>query len=258
MQISSPSKNQLVINLSQNLMRLIGLFFILLGGGMTVAMLASFELSCSYKTDADNQCQLTTNYFFFYQSTRHLQNIKQATVITKKNSKGNYNYYVALQSEHKNTRLNSMPTPSQEKCARAAAQINAFLQNSDTKTLQIDSLLPIWLKFFPMIFPVVGFFMLLLTSRITIIFNKSANQLKIQRKNLINRTETFYPLDKIEDIAIQKSYDNKGQAMYRVALIMQDNTEVPLTQAYDSLLKPKIKLAKTINDFLGLHCTFTT
>ena len=238
-------------------MRLIGLFFILLGGGMAIAMWASFELSCLCKNGAGNQCQLTTKYAFFYQSTRHIQNIKQATVVSKSNSKGDYNYYVALQSEHKEIQLNTMPTPSQEKCARAAAEINAFLHACDEKTLQIDSLLPIWLKLFPMIFPVVGFFMLLLTSRITITFNKSANHLKIQRKNLLNRTEAFYPLDKIEDIVIQKTYDNKGQAMYRVALFMQDKTEIPLTQAYDSLLKPKIKLAKAINDFLGLNCTFT-
>ncbi|ETO92715.1 hypothetical protein [Legionella oakridgensis] len=253
-------QNQLLIHLPQHAMRLIGLLFILIGVGSIWLITQSYELQCQCRPeDSTNQCRLITKRLFFSQETVLLK-LQKATVTTQRSSKGNITYHVGLLTQDGQIPLSSINgTSSQANAWAAVHQINAFLQHCQNQTLAIASLqplLPLWTTFFLLIFVGIGLFLLLLTKNVLLTFNKTTNQLKIVRKNIIQQTEEYYSLDKIHDVVIQESTTSKGQRCYRVALILNDKTEIPLNSAYDSLLKPKLKLAKVINDFLGLNGAF--
>ncbi|WP_133126859.1 hypothetical protein [Legionella nagasakiensis] len=249
--------NQLLIYLPQQLMRLIGLLFILIGGSMAWFTMQSYELQCQcHPEEPSNQCQFITKQIFFSSKTTLLNNLQKAKLTTHQTSKGNFTYNVALLTSNQQVYLSSINTSSYTHSQEAVNQINAFLQQCKNQSLHLASLHPLWLQLFLLIFPTVGLLMLLLTKTVLLNFNKTANQLKILRKNLLNQSEEHYSLNKIHDIVIQQSTTSKGQPCYRVALILDDNTEVPLTDVYDSQLNPKLKIAKAINDFLGLNLKF--
>ncbi len=256
MKIYVRSNSQLEINLPQSLARLVGFFFILIGSTMVFFLFQDFELQCLQKAKSQaNQCQLMTTYAFLYQDKMAVGSIKKAKMYARKNNKGGWNYSVVLLTDQGKILLSDESSPSKVQSQRAVDQINDYLQNSE-KTLRVASIQPLWLKFFILIFPCVGVCLFVLTKHVRVLFNKTTNQLKIIRENIFQQKEEHYPLNKIKDVVIQEERSPKGILQYRVALILEDKSVIPLTAVHDSLLTPKIRMAKAINDFLGLNLNF--
>ncbi|GGI79336.1 hypothetical protein [Legionella impletisoli] len=251
MAIRTNSTNQLILVIRQYFIRLVGLFFILIGGTIAFNVLQSYQIHCQCLDEQSRTCVLSTQKYFLNARDTPLGNLKRASVISKR-SEDNVNYNIELHSETQSLRLSSSTTPSYSKAQLVTNAINAYLVGCPTKPLNIPSIQPFWVKVFVLIFPVVGILLVFIPAKITLIFDKSKNQLNIVRTNLFKKHQEIYPLDQIKAVTIQESIGQKGRVMYRVALEFEDDTIVPITTAYDSMWSTKVKMANKIRSFLNL------
>ncbi|WP_133129517.1 cytochrome b-245 chaperone 1/Eros family protein [Legionella yabuuchiae] len=253
MAIGSYSNHQLTLVIRQNFIRLIGLFFILIGGAIALNVLQSYQIQCKCQANDDRlSCVLTTQKYFLKSSHTQLGHLKHASVISKRSSEGNINYNVKLQSQMQSIHLSTATTPSYARAQSVANAINAYLVGCPTKPLSISSIQPAWTKLFVLSFPLIGVLLIVIPAKITVTFDKTKNQLTITRSNLFKNNQAIYPLDQINKVTLQESVGRKGGVMYRVALEFKDNTVVPITTAYDSMFRSKSSMANKIRSFLNL------
>ena len=115
----------------------------------------------------------------------------------------------------------------------------------------------IWIIVFDLTYPIIGIILLFSTQSIRVLCNKTTNRLTITKKSLLNQTEESIPLNKITDVVIQQTTGQRSGMIYRVAMILDDAREIPLTQSYDGYLTSKIKTAQTLADFLSIKIDLT-
>lgn len=249
--IITPTKLQ--ITLPQLFLRLIGLFFVVISGTMGFFLIQANELQCRWQGSGEfPSCVLKKTHLGFYHTITKLSSLQKAELVTYKNRKGNPAYNVMLITAHGKKRVSEVNSSDYLKAAQMNRAISQYIKKAQSYPLYLGYLTSHWLHGFILLFTLVGLLLMVMTSYTTMTFNKTTNQLRIRKRSLFNEKETHHKLDSIKGVMIEVSYNSKRQKNYRVALQLADGKTLPLTTTYDTLLSPKIAVAKAINTFLDL------
>jgi hypothetical protein len=90
----------------------------------------------------------------------------------------------------------------------------------------------------------------LLGVTITVIFDRAARAVRIERQRWFDRDERSVPFASIDDIVLE-STDCDGSPVYRMALRLVSGATIPLTDGYDDLDRWKRKSVEAVREFLG-------
>ncbi len=86
----------------------------------------------------------------------------------------------------------------------------------------------------------------------TVVCSVPENRVYTTRRSLLGtKKRDEHPLDRLEGAVVQEFFDGDGKksGTYRVALVLRDGSEVPLTRAYSSGLAEKTLIAGKISKF---------
>ena len=102
------------------------------------------------------------------------------------------------------------------------------------------------------IFFLVGGLIVVYTPLTTATLERSSGLLTLRSQAIIRRTVKEIPLGEIVDVVLQSSRTSRGGRTYRVAFVLQDGSEVPLTGYYSSGSAGKQRQADALRSFLAL------
>lgn len=230
----------------------VGAIFFLTGLGMLAVLCMTHTLVCRDKAPGiAKQCELKHSILGLYQYEEHIQDLKHAVLYRYRNNKGNVQYHIRLKGQDHNVFVNFFPTFFRSSSDKVVVAINHYIEQSNQTRFRLPFYMNYILGFIGSVFTVIGFIFLTSINTVCVHLDRGTNLLTVTRRNVWGRTKETYPLDKITQIEIETSRGNKG-TMYRVIVVLDDNTVIPLTKQADNILGPKLSLADKLNDFLDL------
>jgi len=178
-----------------------------------------------------------------------LEQLISAEIYTSTDSDGSDTYKVVLNTTNGTIPLTSYSSSGYKSHQRIADQINEFLANTGTSSLEVRQDSRMLLYILSAVFGGIGLLMVLLTSRVAIDLDRTKGLAIIRRTSLITSSTDEILLGDLAGAEVESSRGRDGTT-YRVALVQRSGQRTPLTSYYSSGFKGKQDLADEINRFL--------
>lgn len=252
MKVTNLTNSHLTISIPQRIAKIVGLFFLLLGGTMAALMILPYQLDCQKKSAGEaKQCSLSHPLTRWLSHPKSFDELYKAKVLVKKRGgQTTGNYLVRLYTSKGKISVTSMVSPSKTKVRQAVVAINAYIAHQTKPLFTIPIFYPWVLLGFILIFPSVGIVLLFFTSKIQVIFDKNLGTMTLRKKAFFSKEQFSYPLSAISKIDIVENYNSRTGTTYQVICLMKDGEEISLNPIADGYLPSKIRVANAISHFL--------
>lgn len=211
---------------------LLGASFVLGGLGVIVEFAKVTTLTCDRLEPTHVKCELRTVGLADTDVIPFPPNYLLGAKVQEIDLDDSTTYRVLLQTKNGDFPLTQTASSGARGKEISVAQIKAYLQNSNQKSLFIKHDRS-WMAYaFGGLFALIGsgliYLMLSMPFRITYVFDKRADQMEWKQQYLFNRKIQQWRLQEVEDVRFNIKTDSDEDESYSVSLILRSGEELPL------------------------------
>jgi hypothetical protein len=250
MKVIQLNKDKVIIQIRPVFLTLFGLFFVLIGAGLTLALTEYSQIECS-RTGNNPVCMLTQLRLTGYKqlSIPH-ETLIRARVKERIERDNERTYKVAINTSKREYDLTSVASGDRGRKDEIVKQINTFIEDKSLKTLFVqDSSVTLGVLFgMGLVFLVAGLLIVVLVAKVNIYIDKSTQTLTLIKKSIVRKTVEVYSLQEIAFACL-----DQDEECWRILLKKTDKTYIPLHNYSSSGRKSKQKIVDTINQYINLY-----
>lgn len=258
MKIVENNPNQLILRSDPFGQIIFGLLFALAGLAFTYFFARSVDMHCEHVKTGQITCQLTDKLLGITPvRTRTISNITSADVEKHRSNKRGYTYEVTLSTTNDGAvSVTGFSSSGYSPKAEIAQQVNDFIQNERTKTLDIQVGMEYIVLIFLFVFVGVGIGAVVTAKTVQVEMIRSEGTLRIRRDGLFGSSQQEFLLREIQHVELQVHRSRKSASTYRIALYTTSNEEIALSSFYTSGYEDKKRAVEAMREFLSPYQRF--